>query len=100
MWHLLEIAYVQLVSFVPHDEYRVVAEFKKASRLAEMADLGDPASLIRSARNMRYAQGEHAVSVEEKISRKMRERFKQIQELCAAALPPKPICDGARQLCG
>ena len=98
--HHLEIAYVQLESFVPQDEYRVVADFKKASRLAEMADLGDPASVIRSARNMRNARGEHAVSVEEKISRKMRERFKQIQELCSAALPPKPICDGARQLCG
>ena len=28
--HHLEIAYVQLESFVPQDEYRVVADFKKA----------------------------------------------------------------------
>jgi hypothetical protein len=96
--HDLEIACVQLESFVRQDEYQVVAEFKKASRLAEMADLEDPVSVLRSARIMRDAQGEHAVRIEEKISRKMREISRQIQELCTAGLPRKPAFEGLRQL--
>ncbi len=50
----LEIAYVQLESFIPYEEYRVIEDFKNASlRAQKIADMGDPTSILRSARIMR-----------------------------------------------
>jgi hypothetical protein len=78
----LEIAYVLLESFIPYEEYRVIEDFKTASHCAEqIADMGDPTSILRSARIVRKAKGENAVSLQEKIYERMRKRQLQIQEL-------------------
>ena len=82
----LEIAYVQLESFLPFDEFRTLADFKDASRIAqEIADTGDPTSILKSAGIMRRAGGDRAVGIQEKISKKMRERLGQIQQLIAGS---------------
>ena len=86
--HHLEIAYVQLESFIPYREYRVIEDFKDASQLAQrIADIGDPTSILRSARIMRKARGESAVRLEEQIYERMRARHLEllrIRESCCA----------------
>ncbi len=78
----LEIAYVLLESFVPYDEYRVIEDFKKASLCAQqIADMGDPTSILRSARIVKKARGDSAVMLQEKIYQRMRERQTQLMEL-------------------
>ena len=78
----LEIAYVQLESFIPYEEYRVIEDFKDASlRSQEIADMRDPTSILRSARIMGNAKGECAVRLQEKIYEKMEARRLQIQQL-------------------
>jgi hypothetical protein len=84
----LEIAFVQLESFIPYREYRVIEDFKDASlRAQRIADMGDPTSILRSARIMRSSRGENAVRLEEKIYEKMRARRLQllrVRESCCA----------------
>jgi hypothetical protein len=84
----LEIAYVQLESFIPYREYRVIEDFKDASlRAQRIADMGDPTSILRSARIMRRARGESAVRLEEKIYENMsarRMQLRRIRESCCA----------------
>jgi len=47
-----------------------MADFRDASLHAEeMADTGDPTSIIKSAKIMRKAKGEPAVSIQERIRR-------------------------------
>lgn len=71
----LEIAFVLLESFIPYEEYRVIEDFKSASLWAmQIADMGDPTSIIRSARIVRKAKGDSAVRLQEKIYKKMRKR--------------------------
>jgi hypothetical protein len=78
----LEIAYVLLESFIPFEEYRVIEDFKTVSLCAQqIADMGDPTSILRSARIMRKAKGDSAVVLQEKIYKKMMERQLQIQEI-------------------
>jgi hypothetical protein len=78
----LEIAYVLLESFIPLEEYRVIEDFKSASfRAQQIADMGDPVSILRSARIMRKAKGESAVRLQEKIHEKMTARQSRIIEL-------------------
>jgi hypothetical protein len=78
----LEIAYVQLESFIPYEEYRVIEDFKNASlRAQRIADMGDPTSILRSARIMSKEKGESAVRFEEKIYEKMKARCVQIKQL-------------------
>lgn len=78
--HHLEIAYAQLESFLPPEEFRILEEFKLASTLAHrMSRSGDPRDIIDSARILKLAQGEKAVRIQEKISNKMRKRLQQIQ---------------------
>jgi len=78
----LEIAYVLLESFIPSVEYRVIEDFKSASRSAQqMADMGDPTSILRSAGIIRKANGENAVKLQEKIHEKMSERQLQVLKL-------------------
>ncbi len=78
----LEIAYVQLESFIPYEEYRVIEDFKDASLFAQqIADMGDPTSILRSARIIRRANGESAVRLQEKIHEKMTERQLQVLKL-------------------
>jgi hypothetical protein len=78
----LEIAYVLLESFIPYEDYRVIEDFKAASRHAQkIADMRDPTSLLRSARVLKRAEGENAVRIQEKIHEKMRKRQLQILKL-------------------
>ena len=78
----IEIAYVLLESFIPHEEYRVIEDFKDVSlRAQEAADMGDPTSILRSVRIMSNAKGESAVRLQEKIYEKMKARHLQIQQL-------------------
>ncbi len=77
----LEIAYVQLECFIPYSDYRIIEDFKKASlRAQEIADMGDPTSILKSVGIMKKVMGESAVDIQEKISEKMRERYLRIQE--------------------
>jgi len=76
----LEIAYVLLESFIPDEEFRVIEDFKMASLCAaKLADNGDPASILKSARMTRRANGDSAVRLQEKIYEKMRRRQLQIE---------------------
>jgi len=78
----LEIAYVQLESFIPYEEYRVIEDFKNASiRVQEIVDMGNPTSILRSAQIISNARGESAVRFQEKIYEKMKARHLQIQQL-------------------
>ncbi len=78
----LEIAYVLLETFIPIDEYRIIEDFKCASICAQqVAKIGDPTSILRSARIVRMGKGDRAVRLQEKIYEKMMERRLQIQEL-------------------
>lgn len=78
----LEIAFVQLESFLPHEEFRVMEEFKLAGKLAqEMANSGDPDAIIVCARILKHTKGETAVRIQEDISEKMRRRLKEIRSI-------------------
>lgn len=78
----LEIAYVQLESFIPCEEYWVIEDFKSASHFAEqIADMGDPTSILRSAGIIRRVNGDSAVRLQEKIHEKMTERQLQVLKL-------------------
>lgn len=76
----LEVAYVQLESFLPPEEYKVIQDFKEASsRAQEMARSGDPNDIIASARILRNAGGDKAVKIQERISEKMGKRLEQVR---------------------
>ncbi len=78
----LEIGYVLLESFVSHEEYRTVEDFKNASSCAEKtADLRNPSSILKSARIMRGARGERALSVQERVHERMQKRKSDLLEL-------------------
>ena len=71
-----------LETFIPIDEYRIIEDFKCASICAQqVAKIGDPTSILRSARIVRMGKGDRAVRLQEKIYEKMMERRLQIQEL-------------------
>ena len=79
---------MQLESFIPYREYRVIEDFKDASlRAQSIADMGDPTSILMSARIMKRAKGESAVRLQEKIYEKMSARrlqLRRIRERCCA----------------
>ncbi len=96
----LEIAFVQLESFIPYEEYRIVADFKNASFLAqEMADMRDPTSIIRSASIMKRARGDRAVDIQEKISERMKKSMMLIQEVGEAGSSPNALYGGVEHFC-
>ena len=77
----LEIAYVQLESFIADEEYWILSEFKNAGILAqELAAAGDPDNIVAAVRLLKEAKGDIAVGIQERISRKMRDRLKQIRK--------------------
>jgi hypothetical protein len=79
----LEIAYVQLESFIADKEYWILSEFKNAGILAqELAATGDPNNIVAAVRLLKKTKGDIAVRIQERISRKMRGRLKQIRKLC------------------
>ncbi len=76
----LEIAYVQLECFIPYKDFQVIEDFKNASvRAQEIADMGDPTSIMRSVGIMKKVMGDSAVGIQERISEKMRERYLMVQ---------------------
>ncbi len=80
----LEIAYVQLESFIPDEEYWILSEFKNVGTLAlELAATGEPDKLFAAVRLLKKAKGDSAVKIQERISQKMRGRLKQIKKLCS-----------------
>jgi hypothetical protein len=78
----LEIAYVQLESFIPDEEYCILSDFKHAAALArELADTGQPDYIVAAVRLLKKAKGDSAVRIQERISQKMQRRLKQIRKL-------------------
>ncbi len=89
----LEIAYVQLEAFITYEEHRVIAEFKAASmRSQEMADTGDPTSIIRSVGMVKKGMGDRAVRIQERISDNMRQRMAQIKRVGSKMLVSTRNC--------
>jgi len=85
----LEIAYAQLEAFLPAEDFRIMQEFRAAGSLARRMSLrGDPGGIIASARILKFARGEKAVGIQEKISLRMRARLRQIQAIGVVLLPP------------
>ncbi len=79
----LEIAYVQIESFIPDGEYWILSEFKNAATLArKLAATGEPDKIVAAVRLLKKAKGDSAVRIQERISQKMRGRLKQIRKLC------------------
>jgi len=76
----LEVAFVQLESFLPTEEYELVTAFKMAgARAQEMAKSGNPNDIVESARILKQVEGDAAVQVLERISTEMRKRLEEIQ---------------------
>ena len=88
----LEIAYAHIDSFLPAEEFELIENFKQASLLAQdKVQSGDPQDIIVSARILKQAGGERAVSIQEKISEQIRKKFNRIREI-GAALRRVPPC--------
>lgn len=78
----LEMAFVQLESFVPPDEYQLVEDFKQLSCAAQkMARSGDPKDVMESWKLVKQISGDQAVRIFENISEKMRRRLKEIRSI-------------------
>jgi hypothetical protein len=78
----LEIAFVQLESFLSAEEFKIVHDFKRASLLAqEIAKSGDPRDIVASAEILSKVKGEKAVRIHEKISKKIRRRIAEIRAI-------------------
>jgi hypothetical protein len=83
----LEIAYVQLESFVPDDEYNILSGFKNAVILAEqIAANGKPGSIVACARLLRQARGDNALRIQERISQRISARLEQIRAAGATGM--------------
>jgi len=80
----LEIGYVQLEAFISLAEHRILEDFKNACRLAQdVVEKGNPATIMISAGIMRNVEGDRAVKIQERISERMRERLRQVEEIAA-----------------
>lgn len=96
----LEIAYVQLEAFIPYEEYKIITDFKDASMLAqELANSGDPASIIRSAQLMKNVRGDRAVAIQERISDQMRKRHAQIRTVGEGRIPGHRCFENSLRIC-
>ena len=96
----LEIAFIQLEIFIPYDDYKTIVDFKYASLQAqEMADTGDPTSVIRSAGIMKKAKGDRVVKIQESIYEKMRERSAQIRGIGVTARVMNYVVENPGQAC-
>jgi hypothetical protein len=95
MRNQLEISYVQLESFISREEHGIIAGFMAESRrLEEMADTGDPTSIMNSVHMIKKGMGDLAVGIQEKISERMKRRLAQIREIGRSRLAAVgPICD-------
>lgn len=78
----LEIAYSQLESYLPQEEYELLRGFQFACALArEVTKSGNPSDIIASARLLSRCQGNRAVEIQEKISQRMRKRREEIRSI-------------------
>lgn len=76
----LEMAFVQLESFVPLDDYQLVENFKQLSRAAQkMARSGNPRDIMESWELVKQTSGDRAVKIFEIISEKMRRRHDEVR---------------------
>jgi hypothetical protein len=76
----LEVAYVQLESFIPDQKYWIISEFKNACALAqELAATGRPDYIVAAARLLKKAKCDSAVQIQERILQKMQGRLEQIR---------------------
>ncbi|NLI82735.1 MAG: hypothetical protein GX443_13755 [Deltaproteobacteria bacterium] len=83
MRNSLEIAYVQLETFLPPDEYRVLTGFQLACAITqEIAKSGSPADIIVSSRLLDREEGARAVQIQERLSERIRKRQKEISSIC------------------
>lgn len=78
----LEVAYVQLETFLPWDEYRLLRGFKFACAITrEVARSGKPRDIIALARLLDRDEGKRAVEIQESISEQMRRRQQEISSI-------------------
>ena len=76
----LEVAYVQLESFIPDEKYWILSEFENACALArELAATGQPDYIVAAVRLLKKAKGGSAIQIQERILQKMQGRLKQIK---------------------
>lgn len=96
----LEIAYTQLEMFIPVEDYKTIADFKRASlHVEEAAEPGDPASVFRLLGIMKRAKGDRAVKIQEAISEKMGERVAQIRDLGITVRVMNYVLENSGQAC-
>lgn len=78
----LEIAFVQLESFLSPEEFKIIHDFKRASLLAQaIAKSGDPGDIVASAEILSKVKGDKAVRIHEKIAKKIRRRIAEIRAI-------------------
>lgn len=78
----LEVAYVQLETFLPWDEYRLLRGFQFACAITqEVARSGKPRDIIASARLLDRNEGRRAVEIQESISEQMKKRQEEISSI-------------------
>ncbi|MCK7514655.1 MAG: hypothetical protein MZV70_68770 [Desulfobacterales bacterium] len=76
------MAYVQLESFVPVDEYQLVEDFKQQSRAAQtIARSGNPRDIMESWRLVKQISGDRAVEIFETMAEKMRRRLDEVRNI-------------------
>jgi hypothetical protein len=78
----LEVAYAEIESFIPVEEYELLQRFKETFTLAEeLAAGGAPKDIVASSRLVERISGEKAVGVLERISFAMRRQFRSIRSI-------------------
>ncbi len=78
----LEVAYAEIESFIPAEEYELLQSFKEScSRAEQLAERGDRRGILACSRLMDRSFGEKAVGVLERVSYAMREQLKKIQSI-------------------
>jgi hypothetical protein len=78
----LEIAYSQLETFLPPEEYVVLRGFQFACTMTrEITKSGKPQDIIASARLLNRCEGNRAVEIQERISQRMRRRREEIRSI-------------------
>jgi hypothetical protein len=78
----LEVAYAEIESFIPVEEYELLQRFKETCSHAEqLAERGAPKDIVAGSRLMDRIPGEEAVGVLERTSKAMRERLEIIRSI-------------------
>ncbi len=78
----LEIAYSQLETFLPPEEYEVLRGFQFACAMTrEITKSGKPQDIIASARLLNRCEGNRAVEIQERISQRIKRRREEIRSI-------------------